>query len=148
MKNEIKNDTINKVVSNAAAAATTTKREITYTDASLCMKNRIANKEYKKEFKTLNGARWLFLQEVGRMATTSTPFTYTVEAAKQIIDNNKEQIMPTKSGKFTVNCLISFINKEIKKREKERKEQEQKDLQSSRIIKKKEKTLYSNGGLI
>ena len=147
MKKENENDTTNKVVSNAAAAATT-KKEIKYADASILLKNRIANKEYKKEFATLNGARWLFLQEVGRMATTSTPFTYTVEEAKQIIDNNKEQIMPTKSGKYTVNCLISFINKEIKKREKERKEQEQKDLQSSRITKKKEKTLYSGGGLI
>ena len=126
----------------------TIKKEITYTDASVYLKNRIANKEYKKEFKTLNGARWLFLQEVGRMATTSTPFTYTVEAAKQIIDNNKEQIMPTKSGTFTVNCLISFINKEIKEKAKEEKEAAKKDLQSSRITKKKYKTLYSNGGLI
>ena len=126
----------------------TIKKEITYTDASVYLKNRIANKEYKKEFKTLNGARWLFLQEVGRMATTSTPFTYTVEEAKEIIDSKKELIMPTKSGTFTVNVLISFINKEIKEQAKKEKEEAKKDLLCSRITKKKYKTLYCAGGLI
>ena len=147
MKNEIKNDTINKVVSNAAAAATT-KKEIKYADASILLKNRIANKNFKKEFKTLNGARWMLLQEIAKMQQTTTPFTYTVEAAKKIIDNNKEQIMPTKSGTFTVNVLISFINKEIKEQAKKEKEEAKKDLQSSRITKKNAKTLYSGGGLI
>ena len=82
------------------------------------------------------------------MATTTTPFTYTVEEAKKIIDNNKESITPTKSGTFTVNCLISFINKEIKEQAKKEKEAAKKDLLCSRIIKKKEKTLYCGGGLI
>ena len=82
------------------------------------------------------------------MATTSTPFTYTVEEAKEIIDSKKELIMPTKSGTFTVNILISFINKEIKEREKQAKEKAKKDLQSSRITKKNAKTLYCGGGLI
>ena len=135
-----------EVVTNVTT--TTTKKEIKYADASILLKNRIANKEYKKEFKTLNGARWLFLQEIGRMATTATPFTYSVEEAKAIIDNNKEQIMPTKSGKYTVNILISFINKEIKEREKQAKEQARKDLLHSRITKKNAKTLYCAGGLI
>ena len=119
----------------------TIKKEITYTDASLCMKNRIANKNFKKEFATLNGARWMLLQEIGRMSVTDTPFTYNVNEAKQIIDNNKEQIPATKSGKFTVNILISFINKEIRKREKEKKEEEQKDLLCSRIARKKQNSL-------
>ena len=132
--------TINNVVTN--------KKEKTYTEASLCMKNRMANKNFKKEFATLQGARWLFLQEIGKMANTDTPFTYTVEEAKALIDNNKEQIMPTKSGKYTVNCLISFINKKIKEREKQEKEQEKKDLLCSRITKKNIKTLYKGGGLI
>ena len=124
------------------------KKEITYADASIYLKNRIANKEYKKEFATLNGARWLFLQEIGKMSKTETPFTYTVEEAKEIIDNNKEQIMPTKTGKYTVNCLIAFINKAIKEKAKQEKEEQKKDLLCSRITKKTTKTLYCKGGLI
>ena len=129
-KKEITNDTINNVVSKE-------KKEITYAAASAYMKNRISHKEYKKEFSTLNGARWMLLQEVGKMQQTSTPFTYTVEEAKQIIDSNKESIMPTKSGKFTVNLLITFINKFLKNKEKEQKREQ-----------KSNKKLYSQGGLI
>ena len=126
----------------------TIKKEISYTEASVYMKNRMANKEFKKEFATLNGARWLLLQEIGRMKNTATPFTYTVEEAKTLIDINKEEIMPTKSGKYTVNILISFINKKMKERAKQEKEEEKKDLLCSRITKKKTKRLYYNGGLI
>ena len=149
MKKENENATINEVVTKEQEIVTNViKKEITYAEASAYMKNRISHKEYKKEFATLNGARWMLLQEVGRMSNTATPFTYTVDEAKKIIDNNKESIPATKTGKFTVNCLIAFINKAIKEKAKQEKEEAKKDLLSSRITKKKEKSLYSQGGLI
>ena len=148
MKNTVKKEeeivTINnvvtnneKVISDAATSITNIKKEKTYTEASVCMKNRMANKNFKKEFATLQGARWMLLQEIGRMEQTDTPFTYTIAEAKSIIDSNKESIMPTKSGKFTVNLLITFINKFLKNKEKEQKREQ-----------KSNKKLYSQGGLI
>src|SRR5574344_34075 len=105
-ENEISNDTINNVskdneiisdtINNVVANEKVIKKEIIYAEASAYMRNRISHKNFKKEFLTLNGARWMLLQEIGRMAPTDTPFTYTVKEAKDIIDTNKEFITPTK----------------------------------------------------